>query len=55
MFDLLKLVNILVQLFFLGNREYSVRVFVIFSIIDSVLDEEKVLGGKDGNGSSSSI
>lgn len=42
-------------MFFLGNREYSVRVFVIINIIDSVLDEEKVLGGKDGNGSSISV
>lgn len=55
MFDLLKLVNILVQLPLSGNREYSARVSVTTNTTDSVSDEEKVSGGKDGNGSSSSI
>ncbi|NXT39499.1 BIRC6 protein, partial [Pelecanoides urinatrix] len=51
MFDLLKLVNILVQLPLSSNREYSARVPVATSTTDSVSDEEKVSGGKDGNGS----
>ncbi|XP_069656591.1 baculoviral IAP repeat-containing protein 6 isoform X9 [Haliaeetus albicilla] len=51
MFDLLKLVNILVQLPLSSNREYSARVPVPSSTTDSVSDEEKVSGGKDGNGS----
>ncbi|KFV18423.1 Baculoviral IAP repeat-containing protein 6, partial [Tauraco erythrolophus] len=51
MFDLLKLVNILVQLPLSSNREYSARVPVASSTTDSVSDEEKVSGGKDGNGS----
>ncbi|OWK10826.1 BIRC6, partial [Cervus elaphus hippelaphus] len=55
MFDLLKLVNILVQLPLSGNREYSARVPVTTNTTDSVSDEEKVSGGKDGNGSTSSI
>ncbi|XP_054676661.1 baculoviral IAP repeat-containing protein 6 isoform X6 [Grus americana] len=50
MFDLLKLVNILVQLPLSSNREYSARVPVASSTTDSVSDEEKVSGGKDGNG-----
>ncbi|XP_056669227.1 baculoviral IAP repeat-containing protein 6 isoform X17 [Monodelphis domestica] len=54
MFDLLKLVNILVQLPLSSNREYSARAPVATSTTDSVSDEEKVSGGKDGNGSSSS-
>uniref|UniRef100_A0A8C3XU63 Dual E2 ubiquitin-conjugating enzyme/E3 ubiquitin-protein ligase BIRC6 n=1 Tax=Chelydra serpentina TaxID=8475 RepID=A0A8C3XU63_CHESE len=53
MFDLLKLVNILVQLPLSSNREYSARVPVASSTTDSVSDEEKVSGGKDGNGNSS--
>uniref|UniRef100_A0A2K6ES84 Baculoviral IAP repeat containing 6 n=1 Tax=Propithecus coquereli TaxID=379532 RepID=A0A2K6ES84_PROCO len=55
MFDLLKLVNILVQLPLSGNREYSARASVTTNTTDSVSDEEKVSGGKDGNGSSTSI
>ncbi|EMP24451.1 Baculoviral IAP repeat-containing protein 6, partial [Chelonia mydas] len=55
MFDLLKLVNILVQLPLSSNREYSARVPVASSTTDSVSDEEKVSGGKDGNGNSSNI
>uniref|UniRef100_A0A7N9CYR3 Dual E2 ubiquitin-conjugating enzyme/E3 ubiquitin-protein ligase BIRC6 n=1 Tax=Macaca fascicularis TaxID=9541 RepID=A0A7N9CYR3_MACFA len=55
MFDLLKLVNILVQLPLSGNREYSARVSVTTNTTDSVSDEEKVSGGKDGNGSSTSV
>ncbi|XP_031958438.1 baculoviral IAP repeat-containing protein 6 isoform X6 [Corvus moneduloides] len=51
MFDLLKLINILVQLPLSSNREYSARVPVASSTTDSVSDEEKVSGGKDGNGS----
>ncbi|KAF1473899.1 Baculoviral IAP repeat-containing protein 6, partial [Eudyptula minor novaehollandiae] len=51
MFDLLKLVNILVQLPLSSNREYSARVPVASSTTDSVSDEEKVSGGKDGSGS----
>uniref|UniRef100_A0A8B9PJH6 Dual E2 ubiquitin-conjugating enzyme/E3 ubiquitin-protein ligase BIRC6 n=1 Tax=Apteryx owenii TaxID=8824 RepID=A0A8B9PJH6_APTOW len=50
MFDLLKLVNILVQLPLSSNREYSARVPVASSTTDSVSDEEKVSGSKDGNG-----
>ncbi|XP_068795505.1 baculoviral IAP repeat-containing protein 6 isoform X14 [Struthio camelus] len=50
MFDLLKLVNILVQLPLSSNREYSARAPVATSTTDSVSDEEKVSGGKDGNG-----
>uniref|UniRef100_A0A7M4F7Q2 Dual E2 ubiquitin-conjugating enzyme/E3 ubiquitin-protein ligase BIRC6 n=1 Tax=Crocodylus porosus TaxID=8502 RepID=A0A7M4F7Q2_CROPO len=53
MFDLLKLVNILVQLPLSSNREYSARVPVASSTTDSVSDEEKVSGGKDGNGNAS--
>uniref|UniRef100_A0A8C0J634 Baculoviral IAP repeat containing 6 n=1 Tax=Chelonoidis abingdonii TaxID=106734 RepID=A0A8C0J634_CHEAB len=53
MFDLLKLVNILVQLPLSSNREYSARVPIASSTTDSVSDEEKVSGGKDGNGNSS--
>uniref|UniRef100_A0A8D0H8S2 Dual E2 ubiquitin-conjugating enzyme/E3 ubiquitin-protein ligase BIRC6 n=2 Tax=Sphenodon punctatus TaxID=8508 RepID=A0A8D0H8S2_SPHPU len=55
MFDLLKLVNILVQLPLSSNREYSARVPVASSTTDSVSDEEKVSGGKDGNGNSCNI
>ncbi|XP_012868979.1 PREDICTED: baculoviral IAP repeat-containing protein 6, partial [Dipodomys ordii] len=55
MFDLLKLVNILVQLPLSGNREYSARVSVTTNTTDSVSDEEKVSGGKDVNGSSTTI
>ncbi|KAL6067514.1 hypothetical protein STEG23_018218, partial [Scotinomys teguina] len=55
MFDLLKLVNILVQLPLSSNREYSARVSVTTNTTDSVSDEEKVSGGKDVNGSSTSI
>ncbi|XP_040554476.1 baculoviral IAP repeat-containing protein 6 isoform X8 [Gallus gallus] len=55
MFDLLKLVNILVQLPLSSNREYSARVPVASSTTDSVSDEEKVSGGKDGNGNNPSI
>ncbi|KAK1333168.1 hypothetical protein QTO34_006705 [Cnephaeus nilssonii] len=55
MFDMLKLVNILVQLPLSGNREYTARVSVTANTTDSVSDEEKVSGGKDGNGSNSSI
>ncbi|RMC12627.1 hypothetical protein DUI87_10151 [Hirundo rustica rustica] len=51
MFDLLKLINILVQLPLSSNREYSARAAVASSTTDSVSDEEKVSGGKDGNGS----
>ncbi|XP_042305457.1 LOW QUALITY PROTEIN: baculoviral IAP repeat-containing protein 6 [Sceloporus undulatus] len=50
MFDLLKLVNILVQLPLSSNREYSARAQVANSTTDSVSDEEKVSGGKDSNG-----
>uniref|UniRef100_F7FUX9 Dual E2 ubiquitin-conjugating enzyme/E3 ubiquitin-protein ligase BIRC6 n=1 Tax=Ornithorhynchus anatinus TaxID=9258 RepID=F7FUX9_ORNAN len=50
MFDLLKLVNILVQLPLSGDREYSARAAAASSASDSVSDEEKVSGGKDGNG-----
>ncbi|XP_059504666.1 baculoviral IAP repeat-containing protein 6 isoform X9 [Stegostoma tigrinum] len=49
MFDLLKLVNILVQLPLSSNREYSARMAVASSASDSVSDEEKVSGGKDGS------
>ncbi|NXL92489.1 BIRC6 protein, partial [Alectura lathami] len=55
MFDLLKLVNILVQLPLSSNREYSARVPVASSTTDSVSDEEKVSGGKDGNGNNPNI
>ncbi|KAG8504819.1 Baculoviral IAP repeat-containing protein 6, partial [Galemys pyrenaicus] len=55
MFDLLKLVNILVQLPLSGNREYSARVSATANTTDSVSDEEKVSGGKDVNGCSSSV
>ncbi|XP_054979501.1 baculoviral IAP repeat-containing protein 6 isoform X6 [Sorex araneus] len=55
MFDLLKLVNILVQLPLSGNREHSARVSVSASTTDSVSDEEKVSGGKDGNGGGGSV
>ncbi|XP_047903700.2 baculoviral IAP repeat-containing protein 6 isoform X7 [Anser cygnoides] len=55
MFDLLKLVNILVQLPLTSNREYSARVPVASSTTDSVSDEEKVSGGKDGNGSNPNV
>ncbi|ETE62917.1 Baculoviral IAP repeat-containing protein 6, partial [Ophiophagus hannah] len=54
MFDLLKLVNILVQLPLSSNREYSARAQVASSTMDSVSDEEKVSGGKDSNGNSGS-
>uniref|UniRef100_A0A4W3K7A1 Dual E2 ubiquitin-conjugating enzyme/E3 ubiquitin-protein ligase BIRC6 n=1 Tax=Callorhinchus milii TaxID=7868 RepID=A0A4W3K7A1_CALMI len=53
MFDLLKLVNILVQLPLSSNREFSARMPVSSSASDSVSDEEKVSGSKDGNGSTS--
>ncbi|XP_069464004.1 baculoviral IAP repeat-containing protein 6 isoform X2 [Ambystoma mexicanum] len=55
MFDLLKLVNILVQLPLSSNREFSARVPMASSTTDSVSDEEKVSGSKDGNGCSSSV
>ncbi|XP_055983998.1 baculoviral IAP repeat-containing protein 6 isoform X2 [Sorex fumeus] len=55
MFDLLKLVNILVQLPLSGNREHSARVSVPANTTDSVSDEEKVSGGKDGNGGGGSV
>lgn len=51
MFDLLKLVNILVQLPLSSNREFSARVPVASSTTDSVSDEEKVSGSKDGSSS----
>ncbi|XP_054832768.1 baculoviral IAP repeat-containing protein 6 isoform X2 [Eublepharis macularius] len=54
MFDLLKLVNILVQLPLSSNREYSARAQVTSSTMDSVSDEEKVSGGKDSNGNNGS-
>ncbi|XP_034964150.2 baculoviral IAP repeat-containing protein 6 isoform X3 [Zootoca vivipara] len=54
MFDLLKLVNILVQLPLSSNREYSARAQMASSTTDSVSDEEKVSGGKDSNGNSGS-
>ncbi|XP_078085695.1 dual E2 ubiquitin-conjugating enzyme/E3 ubiquitin-protein ligase BIRC6 isoform X6 [Mustelus asterias] len=53
MFDLLKLVNILVQLPLSSNREYSARMPVASSASDSVSDEEKVSGSKDGNANTS--
>ncbi|XP_043914359.1 baculoviral IAP repeat-containing protein 6 isoform X2 [Protopterus annectens] len=53
MFDLLKLVNILVQLPLSSNREHSMRMPVTSSATDSVSDEEKVSGNKDGNGTTS--
>ncbi|XP_064411867.1 baculoviral IAP repeat-containing protein 6 isoform X3 [Latimeria chalumnae] len=53
MFDLLKLVNILVQLPLSSDREYSARIPVASSATDSVSDEEKASGSKDGNGSTS--
>lgn len=53
MFDLLKLVNILVQLPLSSNREYSARMAVSTSTSNSVSDEEKVSSGKDGNASTS--
>ncbi|XP_078260781.1 dual E2 ubiquitin-conjugating enzyme/E3 ubiquitin-protein ligase BIRC6 isoform X6 [Rhinoraja longicauda] len=53
MFDLLKLVNILVQLPLSSNREYSARMAASTSTSDSVSDEEKVSSSKDGNASSS--
>ncbi|XP_067844789.1 baculoviral IAP repeat-containing protein 6 [Heptranchias perlo] len=53
MFDLLKLVNILVQLPLSSNREYSAKIPVASSASDSVSDEEKVSGSKDGNASTS--
>nr|XP_033791570.1 baculoviral IAP repeat-containing protein 6 isoform X2 [Geotrypetes seraphini] len=52
MFDLLKLVNVLVQLPLSGNREFSART-PMASTMDSVSDEEKVSGGKDGTSSNS--
>ncbi|CAH2249468.1 baculoviral IAP repeat-containing 6 [Pelobates cultripes] len=54
MFDLLKLVNILVQLPLSSNKEFSARAPVVTSTTDSVSDEEKVYGGKDSNSNSSS-
>lgn len=45
MFDLIKLVNVLVQLPLSGDKEFSGRLGVAES---SVSDEEKVCGGKDG-------
>ncbi|XP_053159738.1 baculoviral IAP repeat-containing protein 6 isoform X4 [Hemicordylus capensis] len=54
MFDLLKLVNILVQLPLSSNREYSARAQMASSTTDSVSDEEKVSGGKDSNGNNGS-
>ncbi|XP_078504877.1 dual E2 ubiquitin-conjugating enzyme/E3 ubiquitin-protein ligase BIRC6 isoform X4 [Lissotriton helveticus] len=51
MFDLLKLVNILVQLPLSSNREFSARVPVASSTTDSVSDEEKVSGSKDSSSS----
>ncbi|XP_018118501.1 baculoviral IAP repeat-containing protein 6 isoform X7 [Xenopus laevis] len=53
MFDLLKLVNILVQLPLSSNKEFSARVPVVSSTTNSVSDEEKVYGGKDCNSSAS--
>ncbi|XP_056423373.1 baculoviral IAP repeat-containing protein 6 isoform X3 [Hyla sarda] len=53
MFDLLKLVNILVQLPLTSNKEFSARAPVVSSTTDSVSDEEKVYGGKDANSNSS--
>ncbi|KAE8601567.1 hypothetical protein XENTR_v10013719 [Xenopus tropicalis] len=53
MFDLLKLVNILVQLPLSSNKEFSARAPVVSSTTDSVSDEEKVYGGKDCNSASS--
>ncbi|XP_053567827.1 baculoviral IAP repeat-containing protein 6 isoform X7 [Bombina bombina] len=53
MFDLLKLVNILVQLPLSSNKEFSARAPVVNSTTDSVSDEEKVYGGKDSNSNSS--
>lgn len=53
MFDLLKLVNILVQLPLSSNKEFSARTPLVSSTTDSVSDEEKVYGGKDGNSNSS--
>ncbi|KAJ8248503.1 hypothetical protein GJAV_G00242730 [Gymnothorax javanicus] len=56
MFDLLKLVNALVQLPLSGDREYSGRIPAAgSSVSDSVSDEEKVCGSKEGsNGGSAS-
>ncbi|KAG8444149.1 hypothetical protein GDO86_009363 [Hymenochirus boettgeri] len=53
MFDLLKLVNILVQLPLSTNKEFSARAPVVTSTTGSVSDEEKVYGGKDCNSTSS--
>ncbi|XP_018120697.1 baculoviral IAP repeat-containing protein 6 isoform X4 [Xenopus laevis] len=53
MFDLLKLVNILVQLPLSSNKEFSARAPVVSSTTESVSDEEKVYGGKDCNSASS--
>ncbi|XP_028844057.1 baculoviral IAP repeat-containing protein 6 isoform X2 [Denticeps clupeoides] len=51
MFDLLKLVNTLVQLPLSGDREFSGRMAPAGSgAMDSVSDEEKVCGSKEGSG-----
>ncbi|KAJ8418302.1 hypothetical protein AAFF_G00140110 [Aldrovandia affinis] len=50
MFDLLKLVNALVQLPLSGDREFSGRLPAVgSSASDSVSDEEKVCGSKEGS------
>lgn len=52
MFDLLKLVNALVMLPLSGDREYSGRLPPVGTgASDSVSDEEKVCGSKEGGGS----
>ncbi|XP_066552631.1 baculoviral IAP repeat-containing protein 6 isoform X3 [Amia ocellicauda] len=54
MFDMLKLVNILVQLPLSSDREFSGRMPAVgSSASDSVSDEEKVCGSKEGNGGAS--
>ncbi|XP_069036040.1 baculoviral IAP repeat-containing protein 6 isoform X3 [Lepisosteus oculatus] len=54
MFDLLKLVNILVQLPLSSDREFSGRMPAVgSSASDSVSDEEKVCGSKEGGGGAS--
>ncbi|KAG2467020.1 BIRC6 protein, partial [Polypterus senegalus] len=54
MFDLLKLVNILVQLPLSTDREFSARLPTMSSTTsDSVSDEEKACGSKESNGCNS--
>uniref|UniRef100_A0AAV2JLI0 Dual E2 ubiquitin-conjugating enzyme/E3 ubiquitin-protein ligase BIRC6 n=1 Tax=Knipowitschia caucasica TaxID=637954 RepID=A0AAV2JLI0_KNICA len=54
MFDLLKLVNVLVQLPLSGDREFSGRLASSGTSAESVSDEEKVCGSKEGASSGGS-